>query len=96
MVILAALVATLIFLLVSPPSFSEIQKEIKIANFCGSDEDCAVIESKCPFSCDIAISANEVERIQDLIDGHKADCSETCSVPERTVCISNKCQVTKR
>ena len=85
----------LIVMLTKGPSQNEVERQILNANFCGSKEDCAPLESKCPLECHILVNQGEKESIQQVIDEFDSDCAYSCTQILDYDCISNQCQVTR-
>ena len=94
-IVIVGLSIVLVFLLLRPPSATDITREIKNANFCGSEEDCVVIAPKCPLDCHILINKGSQDQIQELIGNFKSDCEQECTEIIEFRCIQNKCQPTK-
>lgn len=71
---------------------TKIRKEIELANYCEVQDDCVVVNSKCPFDCFVFVNKNESSRISELIDSYPSKCIYGCIavVPELD-CVEGKC-----
>ena len=73
--------------------YNSIVEEIERANYCDINEDCTILEEKCPFDQPI-VNKNEADRIQGLINSYKSDCAfgrPLCLIVDAK-CINNKCE----
>lgn len=71
----------------------EIDRAIEEAKYCEKKDDCAKIESQCPFGCWVVVNKNETERIRNMIHSYESYCAYGCTEPEGYDCIENKCQI---
>lgn len=72
---------------------NKIKSEIESANYCLENEDCAVLEGKCPFGCYIPVNAREIDRISEMVGQYESNCVYSCIMMEGVECINNKCEV---
>ena len=70
-----------------------IKKEIDTANYCNTEEDCALAGSICPFGCKIYVNNAEKDRIRELMISFEPICKYECPVCEGLECKNNKCKI---
>jgi len=86
------LLAAVLLASCGPSEEARIKQEIQAANHCEVKEDCAVVQSKCPFDCYVLTHASEVERIDALISGYESTCEYGCIPQPSYDCVEGKCQ----
>lgn len=70
-----------------------IGSEIEKANYCETDSDCGLVtNSKCPFGCYIYVNEDEVNRIENLLEGYESQCIYGCVQNKGVECVDNKCE----
>jgi len=76
------------------PEYTEqyITGQINEANYCDTNNDCALAIRKCPFGCYILVNKSELDRINGLIDGHLQRCVLTCAKLDEFTCFEGKCK----
>ncbi|NCC71551.1 hypothetical protein EOM09_08320 [bacterium] len=83
---------SILFFLEPKIKISQINYEIKKANYCEIDSDCINAGGKCPFGCYIYINKNEFEKISKLISNYESNCVYDCINCEKAICENNKCK----
>ena len=89
---LAIIVVLVVAFVLSRPKSSDVENELKKANYCGVAEDCAKIGNKCPFGCNIYVNKNEETRIKNLVDSYGATCVYECFQEIGVECVNNICK----
>ena len=92
LVVIIVLLGILFYMLFAGPSQSEVRDLISTANYCGSPDDCAVVESKCPFGCNVYVNKGEVDRVNELMGEFDSDCNQSCQEPAGVSCFQGRCQ----
>jgi tryptophan-rich sensory protein len=77
------------------PRVDSIKAEINKANYCSSDRDCIVIDSKCPFDCIVTVNKDQSERISKLINSYQSKCAYGCALLTGAACREGKCVLKK-
>ena len=93
-IIIFILLALTISIFFTFPKIQElkIKSEIKRANYCDIDSDCADAGGKCPFGCWVYVNRNEANRISELINSFDSRCVYGCVLCPMAVCKDNKCK----
>lgn len=71
---------------------ADIRTAIMGANHCRIKSDCAPINAKCPFGCNIFVHKNEVERINEMLDVFPSSCVYSCIELRGYDCVSGRCE----
>lgn len=71
----------------------DIKQAIEKAKYCEKKEDCAKIDSQCPFGCWVVVNKKEAERIKEMIDSYESECVYGCVEVKGYDCIDNTCQI---
>ena len=78
-------------------SENTIIEELKIANYCETDNDCVNIKPMCPFGCQVVVNKAERERVEDLMSEHFEkhvecpSCIYECIAIKAIRCKNRKC-----
>jgi hypothetical protein len=87
------LAAMLLMLTACTSEENRIKEEIEEAKYCTTDNDCIIVQSKCPFDCYQAVNKAEAERINQRIKGFESSCTYSCVPIKGTACESGRCVV---
>ena len=70
---------------------ASLREQIKNANYCQSDEDCAFVGHQCPFGCYIYVNQNEREDISAKLQSFNSRCTYSCINCQGVACINRTC-----
>lgn len=88
---IGVLLIILFFMIFRGPTENDIRLEIKRANYCGSDADCSLVQTKPPFDCKTYVNSGSIEKINDLISEWKSKEDRQCPPPAGASCYQFAC-----
>jgi hypothetical protein len=69
----------------------KIKARIATFNYCSADDECTVVDSKCPFDCYIPTNASHRLDVEGLLDDYVSSCTYSCTPKPSVRCIENQC-----
>lgn len=76
-------------------SEQRILNMIEEANYCTQTSDCAVIPSKCPFDCYVALNKEHAGAVSRAIDEYESMCMYGCIEMGGVECLSGRCELVR-
>jgi hypothetical protein len=71
----------------------KIKSLVKASNYCENDEDCKIIEAKCPFGCYVTVNKKHYNKVKKAIDNFKSECQYSCMLRKTVSCVGKKCKM---
>jgi PBP1b-binding outer membrane lipoprotein LpoB len=60
---------------------------------CQVDDDCEVLEGKCPVGCYVGVNRENSDQVREAMDAHVDSCVYRCRPHKGVSCEQNKCTV---
>lgn len=68
-----------------------VKVQISASNYCEVDNDCVVVDSKCPFDCYVFVNQDNAVEVKKTIDEYESKCVYGCAEKPSVKCEQNKC-----
>ena len=72
---------------------NSVDRYIEIIWYGEKDEDCVILESKCPFGCYVAVHSEKEKEISQIIENFPSNCSYKCMPVFDLKCEEAKCKI---